>query len=61
MTTTEIISLTAICIAFAVFAVVLFWGDYQTRNIRHAGQTKPQAAPPAKPQAAAAKAAEPVH
>ena len=38
MTTVEIVSLCGIVAAFVIFAVVLAWGDYQTRDIR---QDKP--------------------
>ena len=31
----EIISLTGIIVAFTVFAVVLAWGEHQTRNLSH--------------------------
>ena len=35
----EIISLTGIIVAFTVFAVVLAWGEHQTRNLeRNAGK-----------------------
>jgi hypothetical protein len=36
MSVVAILCLTAIVAAFALFAVVLAWGDYQTRNITHA-------------------------
>lgn len=35
MSIIQIIVLSAICAAFVIFAVVLAWGDYQTRNISH--------------------------
>jgi hypothetical protein len=35
MSIEQIVSLTAICAGFIVFAVVLAWGDFQTRHIRH--------------------------
>lgn len=35
MTTIGIVSLCGIIAAFVVFAVVLAWGDYQTRGITH--------------------------
>jgi len=35
MSTVEIVSLSGIIMAFVVFAVVLAWGDYQTRHIKH--------------------------
>jgi len=35
MSSGEIVALSAICVAFVVFAAVLAWGDFQTRNIRH--------------------------
>ena len=36
----EIISLTGIIVAFTVFAVVLAWGEHQTRNLnRNAGKS----------------------
>jgi hypothetical protein len=39
MSTDQIIILTAIVAAFALFAAVLAWGDYQTRNLN---RTTPQ-------------------
>ncbi len=39
MTMTSIIILAGIILAFAIFAVVLAWGEYQTRNI---SQSDPQ-------------------
>jgi hypothetical protein len=36
----QIVSLTAICAGFIVFAAVLAWGDFQTRHIRHNQATK---------------------
>ncbi len=57
-----IVCLSAIIVAFVLFAAVLAWGDYQTRDITH---------PTKRPQAtqagvdalkdAAAEAREPVH
>ena len=44
MSSGEIVALTAICIAFVVFAAVLCWGDFQTRKIRHDHAAEPQAA-----------------
>jgi multisubunit Na+/H+ antiporter MnhC subunit len=34
MTLVDAIILTAICIGFVGFAVVLAWGDYQTANFK---------------------------
>jgi multisubunit Na+/H+ antiporter MnhC subunit len=34
MPVTDVIILTAITAAFVVYALILAWGDYQTRNIR---------------------------
>ena len=34
MTLVDVIILTAICIGFVGFAVVLAWGDYQTANFK---------------------------
>ena len=34
MTLIDAIILTAICIGFVGFAVVLAWGDYQTANLK---------------------------
>jgi hypothetical protein len=34
MTLIDAIILTAICIVFVGFAVVLVWGDYQTANLK---------------------------
>jgi multisubunit Na+/H+ antiporter MnhC subunit len=34
MPLTDAVILAAICIAFLGFAVVLAWGDYQTRGVR---------------------------
>lgn len=49
----EIISLTGIIIAFTVFAVVLAWGEHQTRNLnRNAGKaanSQPTTGTPAEP------------
>jgi hypothetical protein len=35
MSTLQIVILIAICGAFTLFAVVLAWGEQQTRNVRH--------------------------
>ncbi len=35
MSTMQIVILSGVCVAFAVFAAVLAWGDYQTKDIRH--------------------------
>jgi hypothetical protein len=44
MSNIQIASLCVICAGFVIFAVVLAWGDYQTRNVRHAQPAKPQVA-----------------
>lgn len=48
MSIIQITCLFAVVAAFAVFAVVLAWGDYQTRNIRHVQSDTPR--PTAAPQ-----------
>jgi hypothetical protein len=44
MSISQILVLTGICGAFVVFAVLLAWGDYQTRNVSHGRAAKPQGA-----------------
>lgn len=34
MSTMQIVILSGVCVAFVVFATVLAWGDYQTKDIR---------------------------
>jgi len=46
MSISQIVILSAVCAAFVVFAVVLAWGDYQTRKISHSGADRPQAPGP---------------
>jgi ABC-type phosphate transport system substrate-binding protein len=38
MPITAVFVLVGIVLAFAVFALVLAWGDYQTRNISHSSR-----------------------
>jgi hypothetical protein len=44
MSISQIVVLSAVCAAFAIFAVVLAWGDRQTRHITHNRPAKPQSA-----------------
>ena len=66
MSAVAIVCLSAIVAAFVLFAVVLAWGDYQTRNIRHA--VRREALPPqdttagvAPRREATTEAREPIH
>jgi len=54
MDMSQIIVLSAIIAAFAIFAVVLAWGDYQTRNLKRTAQnvSEGQSAAPVKLQTA---------
>jgi hypothetical protein len=65
MSTVEIVSLGAIIGAFVAFAVVLAWGDYQTRNITHPVKqrqaTQPGVATLKDAAANAQEAREPIH
>ncbi len=66
MSTLGIVCLSAIVGAFVLFAVVLAWGDYQTRHITHqdkkqSARRDTQQAVAALKGAAAATAGEPVH
>ena len=45
MSISQIVILSVICGAFALFAAVLAWGDHQTRKISHNRAAKPQVAP----------------
>ena len=46
MTTTDIIFLSAICVAFLYFGIVLAWADYQTRDIARASRERALASAP---------------
>ncbi len=64
MSIVEIISLSAIIAAFMLFAVVLAWGEHQTRGIAHPARKAPQQPASAGVDAlkgAAAEMREPIH
>lgn len=66
MSVVAIICLSAIVAAFALFAAVLAWGDYQTRNISHPARSEKRAPGGtagglAASQEAAKEAREPIH
>ncbi len=42
MSVLAIVCLSAIIVAFVLFAAVLAWGDYQTRDITHPTRKAPQ-------------------
>ena len=42
MSISQIVVLSAVCAAFAIFAMVLAWGERQTRNITPNRPAKPQ-------------------
>ncbi len=62
MSTVGIVCLSAIVVSFVLFAAVLAWGDYQTRNITHpTKQRQATQAGVAALKEAAAEAREPIH
>jgi len=63
MSVVAIICLSAIVVAFVLFAAVLAWGDYQTRHITHARKDSrlPSAMGAATSQETAKEAREPIH
>ena len=64
MSTLRIVCLSGIIVAFVLFAAVLAWGDYQTRDITHPVKERQRPATQTGVDAlkeAAAQAREPIH